>query len=111
MKIGNVAILLKLSEVVRNGPLWKVKNEEKLIQQITKLINGMKELNLAERHNIEDALFHQSNLQKRYDLIGNWRLIKFSERNIDKKFTQNKNGKKIVDFLNKELRIKGNSDG
>ena len=53
---GNVVILLndKLSEVVINAPLWKVKNEEKLIQQITQLINGMKELNnLAEKHNIE----------------------------------------------------------
>ena len=40
---GNVVIMLndKLSEVVINGPLWKVKNEEKLIQQITQLINGM----------------------------------------------------------------------
>ena len=53
---GNVVIMLndKLSEVVINGPVWKVKNEEKLIQQITQLINGMKEINnLVEKHNIE----------------------------------------------------------
>ena len=62
------------------APLQKVKNEEKLIQQITQLIYGMKELNnLAEKHNIEEALFHQSNLQKIYDLIGKGRQIMFTE--------------------------------
>ena len=34
---------------------------------MTKLINGMKELiKLAEKHGIEEALFHQSNLVKIY---------------------------------------------
>ena len=69
----NVTILLtnKLSDVAKCGPLWKIKNEDKLINQITKLINGMAELNnLAEKHKIEESLFHQSNIQKIYDLIG-----------------------------------------
>ena len=62
------------------APLWKVKNEEKLIQQITQLINRTKELNnLAEKHNIEEALFHQNYLQKIYDLIGKGRQIMFTE--------------------------------
>ena len=41
---GNVEILLnnKPSETIKNGPLWKIKSDEKLIEIITKLINGMK---------------------------------------------------------------------
>ena len=88
---GNVTILLtnKLSDVAKCGPLWKIKDEDKLINQITKLINGMTELNnLAEKHKIEESLFHQSNIQKIYDLIGKWRLIKFTEQNIDKELTE-----------------------
>ena len=53
---GNVDILLnnKLHEVTKYGPLWKIKNDEKLVQILTKIINGMKELvSLAEKHNIE----------------------------------------------------------
>ena len=50
---GNVTIPLtnKLSDAAKCGPLWKIKNVDKLINQITKLINGMTELNnLAEKH-------------------------------------------------------------
>ena len=38
---GNVNILLnnKLSEVIKYGPLWKIKNDEKIIQVMIKLIN------------------------------------------------------------------------
>ena len=62
---GNVTILLtnRLGDVAKCGPLWKIKHEDKLINQITKLINGMTELNkLAEKHNIEESLIHQSNI-------------------------------------------------
>ena len=43
---GNVDVLLniKLSEVIKYGPLWKIKNEEIIIQVMIKLINGMTEL-------------------------------------------------------------------
>ena len=37
---GNVEMLLnnKLSETIKNGPLWKIKSDEKSIEIITKLI-------------------------------------------------------------------------
>ena len=105
---GNVNILLndKLSEII-SGPLWKVKNDEKLIQMMTKLINGMKELiKLAEKHGIEEALFHQSNLVKIYDLIGKGRQIRFVEQNIDKEMTLKQEWQNFIDFLHRELRSK-----
>ena len=106
---GNVTILLtnKLSDVAKCGPLWKIKNEDKLINQITKLINGMTELNnLAEKHIIAESLFHKSNIQKIYDLIGKWRLIKFTEQNIDKELTLKQKWNRIIGLLQKELRVK-----
>ena len=75
--------------------------------KITKSINGMRELkNLAEKHNIGEALLHQSNLQKIYYLIGKGRRIMFTEQNIDKEFTLKQKWQKIIDFLYKEFRIK-----
>ena len=59
---GNVTILLanKLSKVVKGGPLWRIKNKEKLSHQLINLINGMIELqNLAEKHNVKESLFHK----------------------------------------------------
>ena len=64
---GNVEILLnnKLDGIESDIPLWKIRNDEKLIHSITKLINRMKELRiLAEKHKIEEDLFHASNLGK-----------------------------------------------
>ena len=102
----NILLNDKLSKII-SGPLWKVKNDEKVIQMMTKLINGMKELiKLAEKHGIEEALFHQSNLVKIYDLIGKGRQISFVEQNIDKEMTLKQEWQNIIDFLHKELRSK-----
>ena len=62
--------------------------------------------NLAEKRKIEESLFHQSNIQKIYDLIRKWRPIKFTEQNIDKELTLKQKWNRIIGFLQKELRIK-----
>ena len=43
--------------------------------------------NLAEKHNVEESLFHQSNLHKIHDLIGEWRIDKFTEKTIERGLT------------------------
>ena len=112
---GNVEILLnnKLSETIKNGPLWKIKSDEKLIEIITKLINGVKKLNeLARKHKIEEILFHPSNLVKIFDLIGKGRQIKCieqiknTEQNTGYKMSIKQKWENIISFLDSEIKVK-----
>ena len=76
ISFGNVNVLLssKLSEIEKNSQLFKIKNDEKLVQSITKLKNSMKELaQLAQKHDIEGSLYHSSNVVKIFNLIGHKR--------------------------------------
>ena len=106
---GNVEILLnnKLSEIVKYGPLWKIKNEETVIQVMTKLINGMTDLaTLAKKHNIEETLFHPSNLVKIYDIIGRKRQFKCMKQCIVKEIPIKDEWENIITNLNFELKLK-----
>ena len=106
---GNVSILLndKLLNVEKSLPLWKIKSDDKFIQIVTKLINEMKELcTLSEKHNIEEILFHPSNLTKVYDLIGRKRQLKVMEKHLDKKLTVQQEWLNIISFLEDELLLK-----
>ena len=61
---------------------------------------------LAEKHKIEDALFHSSNLAKIYKLIGEKWQHQFLKQIIDQKKSKKDIWLAIIDFLNKELRVK-----
>ena len=57
---GNARYLLqnKLSELDQVGGLWKIKNDEKLVLAIAKLVNSMKEISrLARDHDSEGELY------------------------------------------------------
>ena len=70
---GCVMLLLqnKLSEVKKHGPLWKIKNKERLIPAKSRLLYNMTELtNLAEKHSITGQLYHHGYLALIFDIIG-----------------------------------------
>ena len=80
---GNVSVLLttKLREVDNTVPLQKIRQDEKLIQAITKLRNCMSELKkLAEKHDIEASLYHSSNIAKFFQLLGDRRHKEITKR-------------------------------
>ena len=69
---GCVKLLLqnKLSVIRKIGPLYKVKEKEKLIIYLSKLINSMSDLNvLVTKHNITDQLFHHNYLMMIFHLL------------------------------------------
>ena len=58
---GNPEDLLqnKLREVEDLGPLWKLRDAEKLVQSLSKLVNAMTELSkMARKHGIANDLYH-----------------------------------------------------
>ena len=96
----------KLSEVKRIGPLWKIKDKEKLITAISEMLNGMAELKkLAEFHNIKDQLYHHSYLGIIFDLMGNRRKEKFTYKNISSSINCEEKWSKLMEFLKHELKV------
>lgn len=96
----------KLSEVKKDGPLWKIKDKERLIPAISKLLNSMTELNnLAEKHSIKDQLYHHSYLALIFDIIGNDKKEKFTYQNIKVKLSCEEKWKKLMEFLTYELKV------
>ena len=98
----------KLGDIENQVPLGKIKNEEKLIQSITKIKNGMMELTyLAKKHNIEGCLFHTSNLAKVYNLIGRRRQTEITKLCISSgEMVAKYIWENIIQFLDEELKVK-----
>ena len=105
---GSTMLLLqnKLSEVEKYGPIWKIKEDENVIQALAKLLNAMGELRELVGHSIEDVLYHPSNLGIIFSLIGDQRRRKFTSKNINVKMNSQEKWVKIMEFLKCELRIK-----
>ena len=110
---GCVMLLLqnKLSEVKKHGPLWKIKDKERLIPAISMLLNSMTELtNLAEKHSIKDQLYHHSYLALIFDIIGDDRKEKFTYHNVNVKLNCEEKWNKLMEFLTYELKVIENLD-
>ena len=106
---GNVETLLsnKLREIEGGLPLWKIKTEEKIIQSIITIKNTMIELrSLAIKHNIEQNLFHTSNLARIYNLIGKKRQVAITKKLLDSGKNDQEKWDEIIKFLDNELKLK-----
>ena len=104
---GCASLLLqnKLSDVKKMGPIWKIKDNEKLVPVISQLVNAMSELQfLVEKHDIKNILYHPCNLGIIYDLIGSQRKMRFIKKSIDVKMNQQEEWEKLMVFLKREIR-------
>ena len=88
------------------GEIWKIRDKEKLVYALSKLISVMVEArNLAEKHSIENELYYGGSIQKIYKVMGNTYTNKFI-----RKYCESKLGKKVwwnnlVEFLKKEVKF------
>ena len=105
---GNPEDLLqnKLREVEDLGPLWKLKDSEKLVQSLSKLVNAMTELSkMANKHEIGNDLYHGRGISMIISLIGNNFQRKFysdvKNRNLAKKDIW----ENLIKFLSTELEL------
>ena len=97
----------KLSAVENIGPLWKIKDIEKLKMALMTLVNAMTDLmSLAKYHDIEGKLYFGDGIDLIYGLMGDFRVTKWLTQTCD----QNLDGKELwvelIQFLEKELRVK-----
>ena len=74
----------KLSAVENIGPLWRIKDVEKLKMALMTLINGMTDLmSLAKYHNIEGKLYFGDGIDTIYELMGDFRVTKWLNQTCD----------------------------
>ena len=73
---GDVQLLLhnKLTSLDKIGGLWKVKDDEKLTNVISNLLNGMAELKaLATTHGLSNELYYGGDVEKILYVMGETR--------------------------------------
>ena len=105
---GDPRIMLKnkLAEVRAIGPMWRLKDADKLKECLMKLINSMDDLlKLSKRFNIEQKLYHGEAFDLIQSMMGEPHLTKWliSISNDDPKDEVKWN--RLVQFFEKELKI------
>ena len=104
---GDAKTLLnkKLSSVQSIGPLWKIKDIEKLKMALMTLINGMSDMmSLAKYHNIESKLYFGDGIDVIYGLMGEFRITKWLTSTCDMDLEGENLWKELISFLEKELK-------
>ena len=96
----------KLFEISIFTVLWKIKISEKLMEDLSRIINLMKDIMaLAVKHNTENQLYYSDNIQKIYQLLDENRVTKWLMKVSDEDLSDEEKWQKIIQFLEKELRI------
>ena len=91
----------KLCEISKFIALWKIKEPEKLMEGLSRLINLMKDLTtLAVKHNIGNQLYYSDSIHKIYHLLCENRVTKWLMKISDEEQWQ-----KLIHLLEKELRV------
>ena len=105
---GCTMILLqrKFDQIKKHGDLWKIDDKEKRLSLLTKLVNGMVEVEtLAQKHLIEDQLYHHSYISIILDMIGRSKREKFAYQNAGKKMTCKEKWTKLRKFLEVDVCV------
>jgi len=103
---ANTLLRNKFSAVQKIGPLWKIKDAERLKQSLMALINGMSDLiSLAKYHGIEAKLYYGDGIDTIYGLMGDTRVTKWLTLTCDDELQGNDLWLKLIKFLEKELKV------
>ena len=120
---GNVRLLLqnKIAKLDKFESLDKIKDDDKMIIALAKIINMMGELkSLAEKHNLETKLYVGGGLEKILSLIGSDSERRFFAKYVDKlsssgsstedtttdSIPEKQDWKNLTEYLEKQLAIR-----
>ena len=68
----------KLSQTGNISQLWKIRDQEKLVDALSKIMNMMRELyQLVEQHNIKSKLYSGHRLERIYQMMGDSRVTRW----------------------------------
>jgi len=105
---GDTAMLLsrKTATMDKMDSLNKMKDPEKIIAGISRIINLMRDLlKLASKHRIEKNLFYGDAVKRIYKLMGESRLTRWFEQSCDLDLNEKPLWTRLLMFLEKEVKI------
>ena len=96
----------KLCRIRKFTALCKIKETERLMEGLSRIINLMKDLTtLAVKHNIENQLYYSGSIHKIYQLLGENRVTKWLMKISDEDISDEEQWRKLMQFLEKELQV------
>ena len=96
----------KLLEVSKFGMLWKIKEPERLMEGLSKIINLMKDLmKLAHKHDVENRLYYGDGLERIYRLMGETRVTRWFSKITDDNVEGEQLWMRLIQYLERELKV------
>ena len=105
---GDAKLLLKkkMSEICKINQLWKMKDPEKVVDTLSKIINIMKDLeHLAEEHKIQSKLYYGDGLDRIYQLLGDNRVTRWLSMICEESYDEKELWSQMINFLEKDLKV------
>ena len=105
---GDAKLLLKkkISEIGKINQLWKIKDPEKVVNALSKIINVMKDLeHLAVQHKIQSKLYYGDGLDRIYQLLGDNRVTRWLSIICQENYDEKELWSQMIKFLEKDLRV------
>ena len=105
---GNTKLLLKkkLSQIRYISQLWKIRDQEKLVDALNKIINIVTELyQLAEQHKIKWRLYSGDGLVKIYQMMGDSQVTRWLSTICEVEYNDAQTWHDLIEFLDHDLKI------
>ena len=105
---GDPKFLLKreLSQIGNISQLWKIRDQQKLVDALTKIINLMRELyQLAEQHNIKSRLCSGDRLERIYQTMGDSRVTRWLSTICEVEYNDEQTWHHLIQFLDHDFKI------
>ena len=105
---GDPKIMLtkKLDSINDLEQIWKMKDSEKVISALQRIVNVMKDLaELSKEHKVENDLYYGDGLERIMKLLDEKRSMKWISETCDSKLSNQQTWESVVKFLEKEAKI------
>ena len=105
---GDPKLLLKkkLSQIGNISQIWKIRDQEKLIDALNKIINMMRELyQLPEQHTIKSRLYSGDGLERIYQMMGDSRVQRWLSTICEVEYNDKQTWHYLIDFLERDLKV------
>ena len=96
----------KLSQTGNISQLWKIRDQEKLVDALSKIMNMMRELHqLVEQHNIKSKLYSGHRLERIYQMMGDSRVTRWLSTIYEVEYNDEQTWHHLTEFLEQDLKV------
>ena len=105
---GDPILLLKkkLSQIRNISQLWKIRDQEKLVDVLSKIINMMRELyQIAEQHNIKSRLYSGDRLERIHQMMCDSRVTRWLSTICEVEYNDEQTWHHLIEFFQPDLKV------